>query len=60
MRILFFLPLLLAGACHKDSPPAPTAEQAAQLNDAEGMLNAMAGNEEEPEANAPGPSNRIE
>jgi hypothetical protein len=43
-------------ACHKDGPPAPSAEQSAQLNDAEDMLNNMAANEEGPEANAPSPS----
>jgi hypothetical protein len=55
-RILLALPLLL-GACHKDQPAGPTAEQADQLNEAEGMLNAMSANEEGPEANASSPSN---
>jgi hypothetical protein len=49
--------LLALAACHKDEPPAPTAKQSAQLNEAEDMLNNMAENEEGPEANAPGPSN---
>ena len=49
--------LLLAAACHKDEPPAPTPEQSAQLNDAEDMLNGMAQNEEGLEANASSPSN---
>jgi hypothetical protein len=49
--------LLLAAACRKDEPPAPTAEQADQLNEAEDMLNDMAGNEEGPDANASSPSN---
>ena len=49
--------LLLSAACRKDEPPAPTAEQADQLNEAEDMLNGMAQNEEGPEANAPSPSN---
>ena len=49
--------LLLLAACRKDQPPAPTAEQSAQLNDAEDMLNSMSNNEEGPEANASGPSN---
>jgi hypothetical protein len=49
--------LLIATGCHKDEPPAPTAEQADQLNDAEAMLNAMSNNAEGPETNAPGPSN---
>lgn len=54
--MIALVPLLLLGACQKHQPPGPTAEQNAQLNDAENMLNAM-GNEEGPEANAPGPSN---
>jgi hypothetical protein len=53
----FLFSLLLVAACHKDQPPAPTAEQSQQLNDAEDMLNNMAENEEGPEANASGPSN---
>jgi hypothetical protein len=48
--------ILLAAACRKDEPPAPTAEQSDQLNEAEDMLNGMAANEEGPEANASGPS----
>jgi hypothetical protein len=49
--------LLFTAACHKDEPPAPTAEQSDQLNDAEDMLNNMGQNEEGPETNASGPSN---
>lgn len=40
--------LLVAGsiaACGERRPPAPTAEQNAQLNDAGAMLNDMAANE---------------
>jgi hypothetical protein len=48
---------LLVAACHRKEPPAPSAEQSDQLNDAERMLNSMAQNEEGPEANASGPSN---
>jgi hypothetical protein len=55
VRIIFALVLALA-ACRKDQPPAPTAEQAEQLNDAENMLNDVAANEEGPEQ-SPGPSN---
>jgi hypothetical protein len=54
-QIILFAPLLLA-ACHDRRPPAPTAEQSQQLNDADSMLNDLA-NEEGPEANASGPSN---
>lgn len=49
--------LLCLCACRKDEPPAPTAEQSTELNDAEDMLNTMAQNEEGPEANASSPSN---
>jgi hypothetical protein len=51
------VPLLLCGACRKDRPPAPTAEQSQQLNDAENMLNAMDQNEEGPADRSTGPSN---
>ena len=50
--------LLLLAACKDDRPPAPTAEESAQLNQAEDMLNDLAQNEEGPEANASSPSNR--
>ena len=49
---------LALAACRDNRPPAPTVEQSAQLNEAEDMLNAMARNEEGPEANASSPSNR--
>jgi hypothetical protein len=48
--------LLLTAACRNERPPAPTAQQSKQLNDAEQMLNAMAENQEGPEQR-PGPSN---
>ena len=48
--------MMLAAGCRKDSPPAPTAEQSAQLNDADQMLDHLA-NEEGPETNAPSLSN---
>jgi hypothetical protein len=50
--------LLFFAGCQDDRPPTPTAEESAQLNQAEDMLNDMAQNEEGPEANASGPSNR--
>jgi hypothetical protein len=56
VRLALFSLLLVLAACRKDQPPAPTAEQSAQLNDAEDMLNNMSGNEEGPEQR-PGPSN---
>jgi hypothetical protein len=57
MKTIFLSAFLLIAACHKDRPPAPTAEQSQQLNEAEDMLNGMARNEEGPEANASSPSN---
>jgi hypothetical protein len=58
VKTIFACALLLLAACRDDRPPAPTAEESAQLNRAEDMLNDMAENEEGPEANASGPSNR--
>ena len=57
MRRWIFAAALLLAACHKDEPPAPTAEQSAQLNDAEDMLNGLAANEEGPEDRSSSPSN---
>jgi len=51
--------VLLLASCHDQRPPAPTAEQSDQLNEADSMLNDLA-NEEGPEANAPSPSNSSE
>ena len=39
--LMLFFPLLIAG-CDRDRPPAPTAEQSDQLDEAEAMLNDMA------------------
>jgi hypothetical protein len=47
--------LLLAG-CHERRPPVPSAEQSAQLNEAEDMLNDTA-NEEGPADRSASPSN---
>jgi hypothetical protein len=57
MKLILIALTLALVACRKDQPPAPTAEQADQLNEAEAMLNAMDRNEEGPEANASSPSN---
>jgi hypothetical protein len=58
MRILLVTLLLLGTAACRDShPPAPSAEQSAQLNEAETMLNDMAANEEGPANRSAGPSN---
>jgi hypothetical protein len=39
------LSLLLLAGCGKEKPAAPTAQQSAQLNEAENMLNEAAANE---------------
>jgi len=57
MRRLIVCGFLLIAACHKDRPPAPTAEQSAQLNDADDMLDKLA-NEEGPTNRSVGPSNK--
>ena len=56
-RNFLFAALLALGACRDESPPPPTAEESAQLNEMDASLNALAANEEGPEANASGPSN---
>ena len=45
--------LLLAASCRDKGPPAPTAEQSAQLDNAEDMLNDMAPNEPAPSKGTP-------
>jgi hypothetical protein len=45
--------VLLLAACHDQRPPAPTAQESAQLNEMDNALNAM-GNGTGPEANASG------
>jgi len=52
--------LLVLGACRRDEPPPPSAEQSAQLNEAEDMLNGLAANEEGPADRSTGPSNSSE
>lgn len=42
MRLLALLTLLTLAACQRDAPPAPTAAEAARLDEAEAMLNAEA------------------
>ena len=58
MKNGLILAALLLTACNREEQPqAPTAEEAARLNDAEAMLNGLA-NEEGPEDFSPGPSNQ--
>ncbi len=46
MRTAALMALLLLSACTDESPPAPTAEEAAQLNEAEELLNDEAAKED--------------
>ena len=57
MRAILLSCALLLGACKGEQPPAPTSEQADQLNEAEAMLNEVAENEEGPADRSTGPSN---
>jgi hypothetical protein len=57
VRLVLACVLLTVAGCHDRRPPAPTAEQSNQLNEADSMLNDLAQNEKGPEANASGPSN---
>jgi hypothetical protein len=60
MRAAIVLAFLFLAACHDDRPPAPTAAESDQLNDAENMLNAEAdaqpAKQKGPEDRSPGPS----
>lgn len=61
MRLAIVLLMLGAlTACNRDEPPAPSAEQTDQLNEAEAMLNDLAANEEGPADRSTGPSNASE
>jgi hypothetical protein len=50
--------LLLLAGCKGQSPPAPSARQSDQLNEAEDMLDNAAQNEEGPADRSASPSNR--
>ncbi len=49
MRTPILSTLLLLAACRDERPPAPTAEESDQLNDAENLLDAEAAHEKGPE-----------
>ena len=57
MQKTAFALALLTAACDRDRPPAPTAEQSGQLDEAEAMLNDMAENEEGAAPAGTAPSN---
>ena len=57
MRIVVIAAVLTLVACNRDRPPAPTREEAAQLNEIENDLNDMAQNEEGPANRSASPSN---
>ena len=56
MRPVLLSILLLLCSCNDDRPPAPTAEQSDQLNEAEELLNEQAAKEEGPGDRSPSPS----
>jgi len=60
MKRLPILALVMLAACNKDRPPAPTAQESAELNEAEDMLNDLAHNEEGPADRSASPSNSSE
>ena len=55
MRTILVATALVLAACSDDRPPAPTAEEAEQLKEAEDMLDAL--NEEGPAPGSADPSN---
>ena len=57
MRVAILSLALLAAACREQRPPAPTADESAQLNEMESALNDLAENEEGPANRSAGPSN---
>ncbi len=60
MRSAVLLTSLLLAACGDDRPPAPTAEEAEQLNEVEELLNQEAAKEEGPEDCSPGPCSTLQ
>lgn len=59
MRIIIVCVALLSAACDRDRPPAPSAEQSNQLDEAEAMLDELAEKEKGavPADTAPSSSN---
>jgi hypothetical protein len=50
--------IIPVAACGDERPPAPTAEEAARLDETEAMLNNVAETQEGPANSSAGPSNR--
>ncbi len=57
MKKIILSSALMIAACDRDRPPAPTEEQATQLDEAEAMLNELAENEEGAAPAGAAPSN---
>jgi len=60
MRPTLLCLILLLAACQDQRPPAPTAEESAQLDDADALLENLAANEEGPADLSTSPSNSSE
>ena len=60
MRWILIPLLFLAGCDREETPQPPTAAETARLDEAEGMLNDLARNEEGPASEDADPSNRSE
>jgi hypothetical protein len=58
VKRLILCVLLVVAGCRAERPPAPTAEQSHELNEAEDLLDNMAANEEGPADRSTGPSNQ--
>jgi hypothetical protein len=58
VKRLILCVLLVVAGCRDARPPAPTAEQSHELNEAEDLLDNMAANEEGPADRSTGPSNQ--
>jgi len=57
-RLTALMLIIALAACGDDRPPAPTAEEAARLDETEAMLNNVAETQEGPANSSAGPSNR--
>ena len=60
MKLPLPILLLALAACRDQRPPAPTQDEANQLNEMDSALNALGNNEEGPTDRSAGPSNSRE